>query len=268
MSNQFLYTLSDVTGRTITLPVEIKWEFHGREDSIDLYEDQVIEEIIGKPFDFEVSRYSHKPYSNLGLTQINYKFYFYNGNNSDIPISVPSNWVNSYIPEGFQPEEIYYYANPFTKSFFKLDFYDTRNTTSQTNYFTIIIPTQQGATESASISPLIPNVQIKKPDIKLDFVGDKEGFFIYWLRNPDFININTFYMTAKFFDARYGVFVKMMTTQQANLPNPYTFDGSDYFYKKVVLDLNEKTYQIFDLNNVRIGVGSPIEWYEYVNPPS
>jgi hypothetical protein len=125
---------------------------------------------------------------------------------------------------------------------------------------------QQGATESASISPLRPNVNIRKPSYTLDFVGDKEGFFIYWLKNEAFLNIDTFYMSAKFFDGRLGVFVKMMNEPQSVLSDKFIFDGSRYFYNKVVLDYTTKTYQVFDYLDNRIGAGTPIKWYEYINP--
>jgi hypothetical protein len=268
VSNKFQYPLTSLTGKTITLPIEFKWDLYGRSDSIEIYENEVKEDIIGKPVDFEISRYSHKPYSDDGLTQINYKFYFYSGNTLNVPGSNLANWSNSYLAEGFTSEEVYYYTKPFTKSFFKLDFYDTNDTKTQTNYFTIILPVQQGLTETKSVSPLIPDVQIKKPDMKLDFVGDKEGFFIYWLRDPSFLNINTFYMSAKFFDGRLGVYVRMMTTPQCNLPDVFTFNNEELFFRKVVLDFTERTYQVFDAANVRIGIGTPIEWYEYVNPPA
>jgi hypothetical protein len=112
----------------------------------------------------------------------------------------------------------------------------------------------------------MPNVNIRIPSYKLDFVGDKEGFFLYWLRNRKFINLDTFYMTAKFFDGKLGVYVKMMTEPQSELPLKFTFEGSKYFYRKVVLDYNTKEYKIYNDLDVRIGDGSPIKWYEYVNP--
>ena len=267
MSNKFLYTIDSLTGKTITLPVEFKWDMYGRSDSIEIYQDEIREEIIGQPVDFEISRYSHEPYSNVGLTEINYKFYFYSGLSSSVFTSTINDWFNSYLQTDFNSQEIYYYSSPFTKSFFKLDFYDTSDTRTQTNYFTVILPVQQGLTENVSISPLIPNVNIKKPDMKLDFVGDKEGFFFYWLRNPSFLNIDTFYMSAKFFNGKLGVFIRMMTEPQCNLPNPFTFNNEDFFYRKVKINFNDRTYRIFDNSNTRIGVGSPIEWYEYVNPP-
>jgi len=276
VSNKFKFVLP-ATDKYIDLPIELKWDFYGRDDSIEIYEHEVIEEIIGTAYDFEVFRFSHESYSSDTKTDIKYDFHFFSvdGDVPDNPstqviTSTTNDWVISYIPEGFTKSEVYYYEKPFTKSFFKLDFYDTIDGKSQTNYFTVIIPVQQGATESVSVSQYTPNVDIKIPSYQLDFVGDKEGFFIYWLRKKEFIDIDTFYMSAKFFDARLGVYVKMSKTPQILLtPTLFQFNDSNFYYK-VKLDLDKKTYQIFDKdinnNDVRVGTTSSIKWYEYVNP--
>jgi hypothetical protein len=259
---------------TIDIPLEIKWDFSGREDAIQRYQDEVIKEIIGSPGPFEISRYSHKEYGQDNLTKLNYDFYFYNSSSPVSASTNPSDWVNSYLfplstPSGFSITQLYYFQKPFRNSFFKLDFYDTPDTRTQKNYFTIILPTQQGITETATISPYIPDVQIKKPSMFLDFVGDKEGFFIYWLRTPEFVSLDTFHMSCKFFDARLGVFVRMMTVPQADplLPDKFIFDTDKFFYRKVKLNYVTKKYEIFDsLTNLRVGNGTPINWYEYINP--
>jgi hypothetical protein len=173
--------------------------------------------------------------------------------------------VTSYIPEGFTVIDIYYYVKPFTKSFFKLDFYDSKDTITQTNYFTVIIPVQQGYTVTGITSSYKPSVNIKIPSFKLDYVGDKEGFFLYWLRNTKFLDISKFYMTAKFFDARLGIFVKMTNTPQSEIPSKFRFNPEDYFYYEVRLSYDEKTYEVWDNNN-RVGTTSSIKWYEYINP--
>lgn len=283
-NNKYTFTLPKGDDKYINIPIEIKWDFIGQDDAIEEYEGQVVEEIIGFPGDFEISRFAHAPYSNGTKTDIKYDFHFFGDVNGNEPVN-PSNlvqqsttnstfWYKSYIPEGFLTTEIYYYIKPFTKSFFKLDFYDSADAISQTNYFTVIIPVQQGYTVSGTVSSSLPQVQIKIPSFKLDYVGDKEGFFFYWLRDKDFYNgLNTFYMTAKFFDARLGVFVKMTNTPQTSITSLFTFNPEDYFYYKVILDYNTNTYQIFDNNSnngssfgSRVGTTSPIKWYEYVNP--
>jgi hypothetical protein len=283
-NNKYTFTLPKGDDKYINIPIEIKWDFIGQDDAIEEYQQQVVEEIVGFPGDFEILRFVHDSYDNGTKTDIKYDFHFFGDNNGNPPVnpstlvltSTVNNWTKSYIPEGFLTTEIYYYVKPFTKSFFKLDFYDTKDAISQTNYFTVIIPVQQGFTVSGSVSSLLPQVQIKIPSFKLDYVGDKEGFFLYWLRKKDFLNINpnlsntteTFYMSAKFFDARLGIFVKMSTKPQIviNPFNPFQFNPDRHFYYKVVLDYPTYTYQIFDWQNVRVGTDSPIKWYEYVNP--
>lgn len=284
--NNFYFKLP-VTNLSIQLPVEIQWDFLDRSNAIQAFERDVVTQIIGSPEDFEVTRFAHDGYSIISgpnnntidgpnnlpnnlKTDVNYEFYFFNtGSTNPLITATSSDWVNSYITEGFNSAEIYYFRKPFTNSFFKLDFYDTPDPKTQINYFTIIIPTQQGFTTGVTISPLTPNVQIKYPKFKLDYVGDKEGFFIFWLRSRNFIDIDTFYMTAKFFDAKIGVFVKMMNRPQSVIPTGpgrFNFSGGTYFYNKVVLDYDAKTYQIFDghNSNLRIGTSIPIKWYEYV----
>ncbi len=76
-------------------------------------------------------------------------------------------------------------------------------------------------------------------------------------------------MSAKFFDGRNGNFITMTNVNQNSIPNPYNFDGSDYFYYVVDLDYNDKTYRVFRPNNNIQRVGRenfPVVWYQYVNP--
>ena len=134
----------------------------------------------------------------------------------------------------------------------------------------MILPVQQGLTQSQILSTTLPPVQIKKPEMILDYIGnDKEGFFIYWLRNKKFIDVSTFYMKAKFFDAITGVYKEMTNTKQDLLtPSKFIFDHTKYYYYQVKLNYNNKTYEVYStLTNSRVGdLNTPIIWYEYVNP--
>jgi len=252
--------LNKPTDKFINIPVEVKWDLQGSDDAIDEFVAETIDEVIGKENDFEVARFSHKKHDSSDRTDINYDFGFFDQN-----LNI---WNSSYLTEGFTVNEVYYYTKPFTKSFFKLDLYDTKDSATQKNYLTIILPVQQGKLETnVVLSPSIPNVDIKKPEYLLDFIGDKEGFFIYWLRSRDFINIDTFYMSAKFFNGRTGSYVVMTNTQQTNiLPNQFNFDPAEYLYYEVKLDYNDFTYVINDNNGNRVGTTTPINWFEYINP--
>ncbi len=261
--------LKNELNKYVNIPVEMTWDFTGRDEAISDYENEMIKEVVGIAKDFEIIRFYHSPIKG-GDTDINYEFNFYDfaqpisSQNANI-----TNWGPTYLNAGFTVSELYYYTNPFTKSFFKLDFYDTTDEKTQKNYFTIILPVQQGLSQTAQLNPFSPLIDIRIPYFKLDFLGDKEGFFIYWLRERDYIDIDTFYMSAKFFDARIGSFVRMTNRAQVLLlPDRFTFNNADYFYYRVKLDYPTFTYKVNDiLNLIRVGTASqPIKWYEYVNP--
>lgn len=254
----------------INIPIEIKWDFSERDQAIDVYQEEVVTNIIGNPSDFELTRFSHEPYlsANTGdfVTKLFYEFKFFDTGQT---LSNSSSWVTTYQFAGFSAKEIYEYVKPFTKSFFKLDFYDSTSKGQQKNYFTIILPVQQGFNETVTISTFLQNVKIKIPKMGLDFVGDKEGFFIYWLKNRNYFNLDEFYMSAKFFDARNGVFVRMMTQPQSIFPgNFFNFDSDDYFYYKVKINYDKQTYEVFStLTNNRVGdETNPVMWYELISP--
>lgn len=272
------YYLTQPLGtKYLNVTVEMDWYFEGQEDAIEIFQTNAAKEVVGNAKDFEVSRFAHSEYNpNLNdyRTSVNYEFNFFSGTTTNL--SQVSDWGNSYLAiknngvSVFSPDNIFYNDNIFSKSFFKLDFYDLPDEKSQTNYITIILPTQQGFTTPETIANN-PNATIRIPNFRLDYVGDKEGFYIYWLKKIDFIDINTFYMSAKFFDASRGVFLKMMNVPQSTFTaggSEYSFDGQKYFYYKVLLDYSATTYQIVDtINGVRFGtISNPIKWYEYVNP--
>ena len=262
-ANRFEILKNGFTDKEIVIPIQMDWDYLGLDTAIDEYETDMIEKVIGKGRDFEVTRFAHEPATGTtNDTFINYEFYFYSGGSlNDI-----NNWKVSYINQGFTTQEIFYYTNNFANSFFKLDLYDSFDEKKQINYLTLIIPTQQGLKMDAVMNRT--PVKINKPKFILDYVGDKEGFFLYWLKKRNFLNINTFYMTAKFFDARTGQFIKMMKTKQSDLGGPTSFPPEEYFYYKVDLDYVTQTYQVFDFpTGNRVGtLTNPIKWYEYVNP--
>jgi hypothetical protein len=270
--NKFVIRQDGDTDKQINIPVELKWDYLGLDMAIQEYEKEVITEVIGVGRDFEISRFAHAPATGTtNSTEINYEFYFYSGGSmNDI-----NNWRVNYLSEGFTPQEVYYYENNFTNSFFKLDFYDTPDEKKQTNYLTVILPTQQGLKMDTQMQRTL--VSIKKPEFILDYIGDKEGFFLYWLKKRTFLDIDTFYMSAKFYNAKIGQFTTMMTGRGAtpfdltNGPqallndNKYAFDNTQFMYYTVKLDYPTQTYQVFNTYGQRLGTNLPIKWYEYVN---
>lgn len=284
--NKFRFTVKQ-NDTEINLPIEIKFDGLGREDLVRQYEDDVLEQIINPVEDFEVTRYSHNEWldsNNVKKTSTTYSFNFFDRSKNITSTTIADNglWVSdyNYIDPAvfstysgitFTDKEVYYYANSFKRSFFKLDFYDSVKSENQQIYFTIIIPTQQGRKESVDIGTVsVPNVvDIRRPTFDLDFVGDKEGYFIYWLKSREYININDFYMSAKFFNAKTGEFTRMMNRPQSSLSQKFNFDKEEYFYYKVSLDVNNYEYEVFNTYGTQNRVGTLIDninWYEYVNP--
>lgn len=406
--------------RYLNIPIEIKTDLLGRDDLIEKFEDDTIEKVINPIEDFEVTRYAHKKYETTDETSINYEFLFFN-RSIDVESTNASSqnlWVSDYVFTDnpnftgtcFNEAEIYYNANSFKRSFFKLDLYDTKESETQQLYLTLIIPTQQGKTRLSTTTPFTgssgpvqgptlpdilpdtpagimglnlsveesvkvydqtmsrlafdnslkknedakkfniknlsyneqlkfemeeskkralettiskktfnldstmdfgdtvmpsgsdgvspvgpdpgggggdvnpnpqgigtgttptlkvapPNSKIKLPNFILDFIGDKEGFFIYWLKNPNYIDLDKFYLSAKFFNAKTGQFTRFMNKPQSNFSNKFNFEKSNNFYYEVSLNINNYEYTLKDVvTGQRIGQGSPIKWYEYVNP--
>jgi hypothetical protein len=279
-ANKYRLTYSQI-GNYVNIPIEIDFDMAGRENLIEEFENEVVEKVINPIEDFEVTRFAHQKWdlNSQSGTDINYKFNFFDRslNITATTIANNSNWVSdynftnnpTYSGISFTDKEIYYYVNSFKRSFFKLDLYDTPNTETQQLYLTIIIPTQQGLTKQVNIGGTVPNlVNIKKPQYVLDYVGDKEGFFIYWLKNQNYLNISEFYMSAKFFNAKFGQFVRLTNRPQSAIPNKFNFNPRDYFYYKVNLNYSNHEYNITNVDGtIRYGQdNNPINWFEYVNP--
>lgn len=259
----------------MNIPVEISFDLTGREDAIDRYEKETIDKVINPIDDFETTRFMHAPWDNNPFkTEIHYQFNFFDSTQS---INNSSSWLDDYQYATFTDKEIYFFSNSFKGSFFKLDFYDTNSNENNQAFISVIIPTQQGLKEPGLIGPPLnpTQVDVKKPKFILDYLGaDKEGFFIYWLKEPKVITNTDFYMSAKFFNAKVGGFVRMMNKPQSDpffASNKFNFDKSLLFYYKVKFDFNDYEYKVYledQLGNLtRVGDNlNPIKWYEYVNP--
>ena len=159
--------------RQIDIPIEIKWDLYGQEDSLNVFQEETVTKAIGTPKDFELARFQNKLYFNSYDTSVNHNFYFYTGLTEDINNSTINSWGLTYNSQGFTSEEIYYTTKPFLKSFFKLDFYDTNQSKTQKNYFTIILPANQSSDIIQSISDFLPDVKISVPIYNLDFINQK-----------------------------------------------------------------------------------------------
>jgi len=283
----------DGTNKNLNVKLYSEWDLEDRDDAIDEYKNTVVEEVVGKPVDYEIGRFEFK------FGNIEYKFYFNNKNLKNAPFTgnAYTSYPN-YVDIAYQPTsvftvpEIYYNGTAFKNSFFKLDFYDSSDPGTQSIQFTIIIPTHQGETQNVTYE--FRNYIIKRPWFKLNKLTDKEGYYLYWIKNKNVFNIDTFYMSAKFFDAKTGKFLTFLTSKQSVLgsstPNKFTFTNNlnKFSYYKVKLDYNDFTYLVGGLyetfttipspsttdgvityNNTNTNLfgtsNNPVVWYEYLD---
>jgi hypothetical protein len=255
----------------------LDWELLNTENEVDKLEAQINQDIAGLGIDFETTRFSHSAYTFTPpttnviqptptlRTNINYEFYFFSGGTLNGSSSTV-NWITDYNAEGFSYDEIYYYTRRFTNSFFKLDFYDSPSQAGQQNYLTVIIPTTQG--EQMPVVMQGQNVLINKPVFSLDFVGDTDGFFLYWLQSREYINVDQFYVSCKFYNAKTNEFTRMVNRPQSlqNI-NTFTVNNLFNFYYLYKFDYPSEKYVVFDMGTFeRVGTTTPIKWYEYVGP--
>ena len=178
--------VKDDIDKFVNIPINMQWDFMGRDDSIQVYEAEAVREVIGSPQDFEIIRFAHNIFPNID-SEINYVFNFYDYS-QPITANTIGNWTVNYLNNGFSVTDVYFFSKSFTNSFFKLDLYDTDDDATQQLFISIILPVQQGLTQPALLSPILPPVEIKIPNMVLDSIGnDKEGYYIYWLRKRNII---------------------------------------------------------------------------------
>jgi hypothetical protein len=245
-----------LSDKNILIPLDIKWDYLNREDSVNVLATDIITEIIGSPTDYEVERYSKETMNINGTfdSSVEYNFNFFKSGNT---------WVNSFIESNkFTFLEIYNEYNSFKNSFFKIDLYDTLDPTSQKNYLTIILQSEYQETPYYD-SAYDKTFDLKIPKYILDFYGDKQGYFIYWYKNNSVVNINKFYMTAKYFDAKTGNFIQFTNTPQSNFSVKTKIPNDIYYYE---VNINYNTYK-YSINKVgQTTKLSKLYWYEYINP--
>jgi hypothetical protein len=117
---KILYT--GQTNMNMVVPISENWDFLNRGDTIDLYMEEVLDQVIKEPIDFEIIRFGKV--ARNGVTSLVYNFNFFN--------FIDNTYENSYVlPNRFNAYQLFYNKKPFSNSFFKLDFYDSQDKVNQ-----------------------------------------------------------------------------------------------------------------------------------------
>ena len=273
--------------KNITVPIGQIFDEAGREQLITAYEEVELQDAVNVIQDYETTRYYYG--NSTGDYNIFYQFKFFD--------EVNQNWgpgsVNFNNAE-FTNAELYRNKKSFTRSFFKFDFYDTPVREQQKLMFTIILPTTNCGKTVVQIDPdedpvayyqLASQFKPTEYDVWLPeaqlgpATGKDESYYIHWLKNRDLFDIETFYMSCKFFNAKTGKSNRFLNANPMGNIDP--IEPTNWFYYQVEISVNELTtpkysYIVRDYNDFSYSMGVvgmergmddvnfPIVWYEYI----
>jgi hypothetical protein len=247
--------LKDGVSNQIQIPLFEEWDYNNREDSVNEYSQVVLKELIGSGTDYEITRFSKRPIydnsTNSYRTSVKHVFKFFNPDTNT--------WDENYInPNYFSFNDIKNNDKAFKNSFFKLDLYDKMEQSKRKNFLTVVLQNNQDTFNYDYNGKIYV---LKKPSYSLNYNTTSEGFFIYWFKNKEILNLDSLFMTAKFFNSNTGEFVTFLNESD----NTKKVIDSKFYYK-VNFNFNNYTYYYSNTTiNTEI---ETITWYEYLNPTS
>jgi hypothetical protein len=240
----------------------------GWQEGIQEYEKEVLKSIINPTENFETVRYIHKPYTSVGnsveQTDIWFQFFFYNSSNTHVG-------GLDYEHIGIRSDENNQMSRSSIESFFRLELFKTPNNEAPTRGNRKLV-----FSKNLSI-PLGEKIYYTK---LYDFIHvpvftgsnyrNKENMYLYWFQDNSVLNGttfsgDTFYMSARFFDAKDGSILNF--NNKSISPTTVVNETADTYYK-LVMNNTDYTYQVFRYNGTtgdRIGEsGDPINFYEAI----
>jgi hypothetical protein len=180
----------------------------GWEESLKEFETEVLNDIINPIENYETVRYIHKPYSVTGATYpsvftqtyIWFQFYFLTG----------STYLNDYEPTGLSNRENALMLKQTVKSFFRLEFFKTSNGVKpdRTNR-KLVFAKNLSLPLGEKYFHTDFNDYIFLPVFMGSNYRNKENMYLFWFQDESpfsgtTITGNTFWMTAKFYNAEDG----------------------------------------------------------------
>lgn len=238
----------------------------GWTDSAIQMEREILEQIINPIENYDTARYKHETYQSdkFGINQDDIWFYFYF-------LDTTNDYTNglSFTHAGFSYPVLSKALAQSVRSFFRLEFYKTPNDDAPTNANRRLVFAKNlslALGEKTYISILKDTVPV--PVYNGSSMRNKENMFLFWFVDDSAfdettITGNTFYMTAKFYNAEDGSIVdftnkELLSTELAN--------ESEDLYFKVIIDRTDFTYTVYDFDGSigdRVGLTSnPIKFYE------
>jgi len=243
----------------------------GKEESLKQFEDETLRKIINPVENYETARFSYQPYS--GITEnpedlssdIWYKFLFYNYSGGTYDGGLDYSLVDiSYSDNASLHKKV-------TNSFFRLEFFKVDENDSEDEDFIIdrsnrklVMTKNLPITSSERVFYTPTNDYIFVPFFIGSNYRHNELSFLYWFQTDEIfsesiLSGNTFYMTARFFNAGDGSILNFVNKDTIG----NEIEETDDFYYKVVIDRDNYTYEVLTMNNDIIGRSNdPITFYQ------
>lgn len=239
----------------------------GWQENFQELERETLLSIINPIENYETMRYIHKPYtSSNGVSQTDIWFYFY------FIDSTGTGYTNGldYELVGITAKENELMLKQSTESFFRLEFYKTPNgdipdRTNRRLVFAKNLALPLG--EKYLYTTL--NGFIHLPVFMGSNYKNKENMYLFWFSDDSAFNEtnltgNTFYMTAKFYNAKDGTILDFTTTGLTM--NQQVIEPRDMYYK-MQIDRSDYSYEVYRYTSgttgTRIGEAhDPIIFYE------
>jgi hypothetical protein len=244
----------------------------GWEEGMDIFENEVLSTIINPINNYETVRYIHEPYDvdvdgvTVNQCDIWYKFYF---------IDSGSTYTNGldYSLVGIKPKDNAHLIKATTKSYFRLEFFKTPNNEPPTRINRKLVFSKNLSLplgEKFYYNTLRQNIHI--PVFMGSNYKNKENMYLFWFQDDTVLSDstlsgNTFFMTAKFFNALDGTILDFTTTGLT--VNQQIVEERDMYYK-IDIDKTNYTYKVYnytggtttELDIVGKSMNNSIKFYE------
>ena len=261
--------LNDGLSKSLILNQQTKFRLDlGWEENMQEYENDTLANIINPIENFETVRYIHDPYiSSNSITQsdIWFMFYFYNTG-----LTPTHDGGLNYQYAGISPQDNELFLPDATNSFFRLEFYkipsgETPNRINRKLAFTKNLSIPFG--EKIFYTPI--NDYIHVPIFTGSNYRNKENMYLFWFQDDTVVSGttmsgNTFYVTARFFNALDGSISNF--SNKSIIDPAYQINEDTDMYYEMVIDRTIYSYQMYEFSGStgnRIGMsGNPIIFYE------
>lgn len=243
----------------------------GWSENFQDFEKLALQDLINPVENYETVRYIHEPYSGISVnsfdkqTDIWYYFYFISG----------ATYVQNYEALGITLNENIKSLTQLKRSFFRLEFYKTPNNEPPTRFNRRFVFARNLAPtlgEKYFYTGNSINADVSVPVFMGSNYRNKEAMYLFWFQDDSVLEEttltgNTFWMTAKFFNAKDGTIIdftnKDLSVDNSGLiderrgvnSNPIKFyekgisggdevDESSDMYYRLTLNKTDYSYQI------------------------